>query len=183
MKSTMSKYKSKMAKDMPKTNVLNKIVLFYALIFTIPLLLDHTSINVWFTGIAVNCVLFVSCFYLSKKALLPLVIFPSIAMAMKGLLVEFLVFEVFSFIPFIWFGNLALVMLFKALAVEKKFNKKISVLIAAFSKALLIGGFAYIFYVKLNLTSSFLIAMSLMQIVTALIGGFLALGIYHYQSK
>lgn len=171
---------SKKAKSFTQTS-LKHVLIFYSLAFIIPLILNPSPTSIWFTGIAVNATLISACFYLNKSSLIPLSILPSVGMATRGIAIGFVPFGQLTFLPFIWIGNLALVFLFKSLSFKKGMNRSVALLLSVIAKVFIIFTSAYMIYSINSLSQTFLNAMGLMQVVSALTGGFLALGIQKFK--
>lgn len=144
--------------------------------FFIPFMLQHPQIII---GIFVNILLIVGATYLKGHKILPLIVLPSIGVLTAGILFDTYTIFLLYLIPFIWLGNIIYVYTYKYFNV-KNYNLKnnfLGLLIASILKAgfLLI---ATLILVKLGLVPEiFLIATGLLQLVTALVGGVIAIGI------
>lgn len=146
-------------------------VLLYATAFALPFMVTHPQLAV---GSAVNAMLFLAAARLPNKYLIPLAVLPSIAAVLRGVVfgpyTPFLTF----FLPLIWLGNLALVLVFRKFVDLPELARVIA---AAALKAALLFAAATV-YVNLNLVPAmFSEAMGLIQLETALLGGLAALGI------
>lgn len=144
--------------------------------FITPFMVGHPQ---WLVGTLVNTCLFSSAFFLPKKYILPIAIFPSLGVLARGLvfgpLTSFLVY----FLPFIWMGNIVLIVAFRGLFSKVKYFN--SLLIASALKFAVLFGVANL-YLSLHLVPKmFLQTMGLFQLLTAMAGGiiaFLILNIY-----
>lgn len=135
----------------------------------------------WLTGTLVNCLLVLAGLALSRRALALTVILPSLgALAHGALFGPFTPFLVF-FLPVIWMGNALFVSSQCFLA--RFLSAPQSVLAGALLKTALLYGVALL-YVNLHwVPPPFLVAMGAIQFVTALAGGWMALGILSFSSK
>jgi hypothetical protein len=155
---------------------IESMVFSRAVIFTIisvvsfftSFLLGHPQ---WLVGTIVNAGLFLSAIYLPKKYFLPIAIFPSLGVLARGLVFgPFTAFLIY-FLPFIWAGNLVLILLFRFIYSKIFHNFGIAAITSAIVK------FAVLFltanaYFKFNFAPAvFLQLMGLNQLATALAGG------------
>jgi len=138
--------------------------------FAIPFLVSGPQ---WLTGTAVNCLLFLAAAKLSSRNTWPVIILPSLGAVGHGMLFgPFTLFLVF-FLPFIWAGNWLLARSFASL--RESFSPVIAMSLSSLIKASLLFGFALV-YVRLGLVPAmFLTSMSVVQLITALAGGVIAL--------
>jgi len=152
--------------------------------FLIPLLLSYPQ---WFVRIIVNCTLIMTAMHLKGHYLIPPIILPSIGQSIKGIFLGFFIFQNILILPFIWVGNYAYVCLFRKLAHGREMHPFQAISLAAIGKTAIIFIPAVILYQMNQLTSFGLYILGPMQIATALIGGFTALGlndsITHFFSK
>ncbi|MEK7664636.1 MAG: hypothetical protein AAB361_00675 [Patescibacteria group bacterium] len=80
----------------------------FSLSFFVPFFLGHPQ---WLVGTIVNACLFLTAIFLPKKFFLPLIIFPSLGVLARGLVFgPFTPFLIY-FLPFIWLGNLVLILI------------------------------------------------------------------------
>lgn len=162
---------------------------FSALAFCAPFLLGHPQ---WFVGTIVNAVLFLSAIFLPKKLYLPIIIFPSLGVLARGIVfgpfTSFLVY----FLPFIWLGNLILIVLFKKVFEgEKEFKIKgrvidfintkyvFAVFCAATAKFLFLLVVSNIYLGTGIAPKIFVSTMGLNQLATALAGGLISFLIFY----
>ncbi|MGV8176422.1 MAG: hypothetical protein ACP5NX_01320 [Candidatus Bilamarchaeaceae archaeon] len=151
-----------------------KITLFTTLAFAVPFVFPEPQL---LTGIVVNALLVLSALNVRNgKKLLPIVMLPSIAAAMRGALFGPFAIALVYMIPFIWAGNWILVSAVRVL----RENYAKSILVGAFAKS------AFLFLCAFALSSfglvpsAFLFAMGALQLVTAGCGGILAKGVQAY---
>ena len=144
-------------------------VAFSVLSFVTPFSLGQPQ---WLVGTIVNTCLFLAAIFLPKKFFIPLAIFPSLGVLARGIIFgPFTLFLVY-FLPFIWLGNLILILVFKTLD-GKSFGLKylIFVFCAAGAKYLLLMATANIYFKFHLVPGIFLQAMGINQLLTALAGG------------
>jgi hypothetical protein len=151
----------------------------------------------WLIGAIVNAILFSAVLFLPKKYWLPLIIFPSLGVLARGLIFGPLTFFLIYFLPFVWLGNFALVLVFekslnyfKINTTNKNYshileNKRIPDIKYLF--AVLLAGvakFAFLFltanlYFNLKVVPKiFVTSMGLNQLQTALAGGVISILIF-----
>jgi len=144
--------------------------IFY-LSFFVPFFLGRPQ---WLIGTIVNTCLFLAVIFLPKKFFLPLIILPSLGVLARGLVFgPFTPFLIY-FLPFIWLGNLVLIIVFKKLYSLYSFNYFISVFIASASKYLFLLAVASIYFKFHIVPQMFLQAMGTNQLFTALAGGIIS---------
>ncbi|MFH0870610.1 MAG: hypothetical protein V1866_06170 [archaeon] len=142
-------------------------------IFAVPFLLGHPQLLV---GIIVNAALILGATYVKGHKMLPLIMLPSIAVLIRGMIFgPFTVFLLYM-MPFIWLGNAIYAYAFRYLQF-RKLNSILSVGIAATMKAALLFGAAFVLVKMSILPTIFLTAMGVLQLATALLGGLLAIGV------
>jgi len=148
-------------------------ILVPVLAFLVPLLVAGPQ---WLTGTLVNCLLILASLTLSGRALALIIVLPSLgALAHGALFGPFTPFLAF-FLPVIWVGNFLFVRSFTFL--RQSIPSFVSVVLSAVLKALLLYA-AALFYVQLHwVPAPFLISMGIIQFVTALAGGWMAVGIF-----
>lgn len=141
--------------------------------FFVPFSLGHPQ---WLVGTVVNTCLFLGALYLPKKYFLPLAILPSLGVLARGAVFgPFTLFLVY-FLPFIWLGNLVLILAFKGLF--SKFGFFLSGFAAGLAKFIFLLAAANIYFYFHVVPSLFLQAMGLNQLATALAGGLTAFLIF-----
>lgn len=148
------------------------IAIFMALslaAFFVPFTLGHPQ---WLVGSAVNAALFLAAAYLPKKYFIPLAILPSLGVLSRGLVFGPLTMFLVYFLPFIWIGNLILILVFSNSFPSFGFLKSIVLAAAAKFLALILTA---TLYVKFSIAPAiFLNLMGTNQLATALAGGVLA---------
>lgn len=140
-----------------------------SLSFAVPFFLGDSQ---FVTGALVNVALFSSAFLLPRKLFLPIIVFPSLGVLSRGLLFGSLTSFLVFFLPFIWLGNLSLILVFKK--AFPHFGYIPSVLSAALIKLLVLFSFANLFFKSNIIPELFLKAMGINQLITACLGGLLA---------
>lgn len=138
--------------------------------FAIPLFVSGPQL---LTGSLVNCFLFLSTSYSSKKTQATVIILPSIAAILNGVIFNKFTPFLAIFLPFIWIGNWILVQTFK----KKSF---LNVLLSAFLKSMFLFLFAFMFFKLSIVPKLFLQAMGVFQFITAVVGGIVFLGINRF---
>jgi hypothetical protein len=147
---------------------LAKVLVFVAICivaFFTPFSLGHPQ---WLVGTVVNTCLFLSAIFLPKKYFILLAILPSLGVLARGLVFGPFTFFLFYFLPFIWIGNLLLILTFK----------KFGFVVASFSKFLFLYLVANIYFNFNIVPKIFLTSMGLNQLATALVGGIIAFTIF-----
>ena len=144
--------------------------------FFVPFTLGHPQ---WLVGTVVNACLFLGAIYLPKRYYVPLAILPSLGVLTRGLIFGPFTLFLIYFLPFIWLGNLFLIIVFKKIfsgeagdLVYLKFG--LSVFSASVVKFLFLLLTANIYYGLHVVPKVFVYAMGLNQLATALAGGLLA---------
>jgi len=139
------------------------------LAFFTPFFLGHPQ---WLVGMAVNACLFLAATYLPRKYFIPLSILPSLGVLARGLVFGPLTMFLVYFLPFIWLGNLILILAFKGLFLRTGYIA--SAIVSAVAKFIFIFLIANIYFKLSVVPAVFLQAMGLNQLATALAGGFVA---------
>ena len=151
-----------------------ELVLYSIAVFIIPLLFPHPQL---LTGTLVNAFLIMGAMHFRGWKVLPLVILPSAAALLNGVLFgPFTIFIVYM-MPVIWIGNFVLVYLFKKLHIAQNMNYWATLGISAIAKSALLFSAAFIFVNLDILPAIFLTAMGILQLGTAIAGGIAAFGI------
>ncbi len=145
-----------------------RITLLSLFAFLVPILFSQITLfpNQLLIGTIVNAILAYSALRFNTWKSLPIILLPSI-----GTLVSGIVFGQFSFfllylIPSIWLGNYILFLFIKRYTNNKMFTTTI----ASIVKTGIIFGFTLILYFIGIIPSMFLIPMSIIQLVTSIIG-------------
>ncbi|MCF7798801.1 hypothetical protein K9M74_02770 [Candidatus Woesearchaeota archaeon] len=153
--------------------------------FFIPFILGHPQLLV---GIVVNTALVVAALRLRMIQTIPIIILPSIATILRGLLFGPYSTIVVMMIPFIWAGNLVFVLLIKLVAKKIKQQQvktnvrtiqesiKTITVLASIKAAVISTG--ALFLVLLNVMPvALIVAFSIMQLITAGIGASIGLAL------
>lgn len=130
--------------------------------FFVPFALGHPQ---WLVGTIVNACLFLGAAYLPKKYFIPLAVLPSLGVLARGLVFGPLTLFLVYFLPFIWLGNLVLILSFK----------RFGFIGAACAKFLFLFLLANIYFRLSVVPAVFISLMGLNQLATALSGGLIAL--------
>jgi len=144
-----------------------EFTLYSLLSFFIPFLIASPQ---WLIGILVNFFLIRAAIHFRLKYVLPLVFLPSLGVLLSGVIFSTTSSFFYVFLPFIWFSNLLFIFSYRYFIK----NKFLSSILSSFLK------FGFLFIVSLilvfvfNFPKSFLIAMGVLQLITALSGSFLA---------
>ena len=127
------------------------------------------------TGSVINMLLFIGAKTLTRRQLAALIVLPSLGALMNGVLFASLTPYLIYLMPFIWLSNGVLIWLYQIL--HKKFSQTLSIGIAAVAKTLVLFLVAQVMFGVGMVPVIFLTAMGVVQLVTALAGGMLALGV------
>lgn len=134
----------------------------------IPFLLGHPQLLV---GSVINMILTLVALNLSWKKALPIILLPSLAVALRGAVFgPFTVFLLYL-TPFIWLGN----SLFVGAIKKFKRNNVVAVVLSSLLKAGFLYLSAFLLFKLGVIPKIFLTAMGVFQLYTALIGGSSAL--------
>jgi hypothetical protein len=150
--------------------------------FFLPFILGHPQILV---GVIVNTMLVVGATYLKGHKILPLMLLPSIGVLTAGMIFGIYTMFLLYLIPFIWLGNAIYVYAYKHVSFKESGwkNNVLGVGIASMLKAGFLFGMTFLLVQLAIVPSVFLTAMGVLQLVTALIGGVLAVGIVKGREK
>jgi hypothetical protein len=150
-----------------------ELILYSTAVFLIPLLFSHPQM---LTGTLVNAFLIMAALHFKGWKAAPIVILPSVAAVLSGVLFgPFTIFIVYM-MPIIWIGNFVLVYLFKYLYMIKSLNYWAALGGAAVAKSALLFGAAFILVNASVIPAMFLTAMGILQLGTAIAGGIVAFG-------
>lgn len=162
-------------KIMAKPNEMIELLVYSAAALLVPFLLGHPQLLV---GILVNTSLVLAALNLKNYKVLPVALLPSMGVIARGLIFgPFTVFLVYM-VPFIWIGNLILVIL-----VQKISNKSLAFILGAVVKAAFLYTVAILLIKMGVLPKVFSTSMGVIQLYTALAGGVLALVIQGLKNK
>ncbi|MDD4049825.1 MAG: hypothetical protein PHX47_02335 [Candidatus ainarchaeum sp.] len=135
--------------------------------FFLPFLIGHPQ---WLIGTLVNFFLIRAALHFKFKYLLPLLFLPSLGVLSAGIIFSTNTSFLLYYLPFIWLSNLVFIFSYRRFINNKWFSSVISSVIK-FS-LLFIVSLAFVFI--LNFPKVFLINMGVLQLITALLGSFLA---------
>lgn len=139
----------------------------------IPFLLGHPQLLV---GAVVNMILALAAFNLSWKKTLPIILLPSLAVALRGVVFGPLTLYLLYLTPAIWLGNSIFVHLIKRMDE----HKIAGIILSSLAKACFLFLITFVL-VKIGIVPKlFLTAMGVFQLATAIIGGALALAIQQF---
>jgi hypothetical protein len=138
--------------------------------FVVPFLVSGPQ---WLTGTLVNSFLFLAAIKLSERTVWLVVILPSIGALFHGVLFgKFTPFLAF-FLPFIWIGNLLLARSFLLFA--ESMPSALAVVLSSLLKAGVLYLSALVYFRLQWVPAPFLVSMGVIQLTTALLGGWLSL--------
>jgi len=163
-----------------KSLAITKLQILFAasLSFVVPFLLSQAQIP---TGIFVNALLYLSVLFLPASTRLPIILFPSLAALSRGIVFGGFTPFLLAFVPVIWLGNWLLTVSFETFL--SRAGMLLSGILSAVIKVLVLFLTAIVF-VRLQIVPKiFLTSMGTMQLITALGGFVVALGIYHFVSS
>jgi len=148
-------------------------VISYSLIaFALPFILGHPQ---WLVGTIVNAFLMRCAISFRLKSALPVIIFPSLGVLCAGLLFGGYTSLLLFFIPVIWIGNLGYGLGYKYFLQNKKISRWCCPTIAAFFKAGILFSYALLMVFGFGFPAMFLTTMGIIQLITALSGGYIGL--------
>ena len=143
---------------------------FVCVLFFLPLLLAGPQLLVWSI---VNLLLIAAVRKLSRSKARPLAFIPSIAAVLHGVIFwPFTIFLVYM-MPAIWIGNLMLMYIVSHIS-----RQRLGILMWSIIKAGLLFFIAFVLVQNSFLPTIFLKAMGILQLATALIGGYILFGIH-----
>jgi len=157
-----------------------EFLLYASAVFLIPLFLGHvTTIPTQIiVGSLVNAFLVLGALYFGTKKILPLIILPSIAALLTGVIFGPMSFYLLYLMPFIWVANIIYIYTIKRMKLTMQKNYFISLITASSAKALFLFSATFaLFYFSL-VPEVFLTAMGLLQFITAILGGCIAFVVY-----
>lgn len=148
-----------------------ELVIFSLVSFVIPIFFGHPQLLI---GTIINAILFRSALTTKFQRIIPLIMLPSIGALVGGALFGGFTPFLIYFMPMIWAGNALYVLTAKFISKKIKKNFGGNVLLASLFKSALLFGSAFIMVTFFGFPSMFLIAMGIMQVYTALMGGAIA---------
>lgn len=155
-----------------KDEIVSLDIFLPLLAFLIPILISGPQI---ITGTLVNCLLFLSATQSSKKITSMTIVLPSIGALTHGVLFGQFTPFLFYFLPFIWLGNYLLILGFAK--TYNKFSSPTAIVTSSVLKFLVIYFSALLYFNFQIVPKLFLSSMGLIQLLTAIFGGTVALSI------
>ena len=143
--------------------------LIYLLSFSIPFLLQGPQLLV---GSTINFILILGVSLYNIKLLIPALILPSVSVYIYNVLFQGATGFLLYLIPFIVISNVIYLVIFKKIKIDY-----LDISLAAILKAAFLFVCTYILTKTIDLPEIFLTVMGINQLITALIGGFLAKGV------
>jgi len=140
--------------------------------FVVPFYLGYPQ---WLVGTLVNAFLFLSVVFLPKNLFFPLIVLPSLGVLARGVIFGSLTPFLIYFLPFIWLGNLILILSFRKMY---NFNYIFSLIASATAKFLFLTLIANIYFRFSIVPQMFLQTMGILQFLTALAGGIISLIVF-----
>jgi hypothetical protein len=157
-----------------------EFVLYALVCFLVPFFFSKSQI---FTGIVVNAALVLAALNLKGLKLLPIILMPSIGVLAAGVIFGALTPALLYMIPFIWVANAVIVIAVKELFLKRKINRFATLGIGAGAKTLLLFGAAFALFSFGTVPALFLTTMGVMQLMTAISGGMIALGVHEAKKQ
>ena len=145
---------------------------FSVLSFIVPFFLAGPQ---WLTGTIINTCLFLTAVFLPKKFFFPLAVFPRLAVLARGIIFGSFTPFLAYFLPFIWLGNLILILVFKKLYQKISYSGYLlSAVLASSAKFVFLLAVANAYFDFQLVPAVFLQAMGINQLFTALAGGLIS---------
>jgi len=159
--------KNKWLSEYQKENILFYLYTFGLLI--VPMIITNQLI----IGTIVNALLIGSAIKFKTKKVLVLSVVPSIAAFSAGVLFGSITHQVLLMLPFIWMGNVLLMILVRKLNVDFRKNYFYTLIASATGKTILLFTIALVLF-TINLVPILaLTAFGILQFATAIMGGIL----------
>ena len=165
--------------DLNEMNQNTEMLIYAAIALLVPLLFRQPQLLV---GSLVNAILISSALNLKMSKIIPTILLPSVSAFLGGYLFGPMNLSLLYIIPFIWVGNLILVKIFKILKVEKNQNYFLVAVTGSVLKSVFIFTAVFLFVKFTNVGEGLLFSLASLQIVTALIGSFMAFGVQKARS-
>ncbi len=132
--------------------------------FVFPFLLSGSQL---FMGTMINMTLLGGALYLKGKKLIPLIVLPSLGVLSRGIIFGPMTIFLVFMLPFIWIGNSILIFSVKLFHLKLKKSYVFSSVFGSGLKFAFLFSSALVLYVLGIIPAPFLIAMGLMQLITA----------------
>lgn len=146
--------------------------------FALPFFLTHPQLLL---GILVNALLLISAIFLPFSLTIPVALMPSLAAFSRGALFGPSTHFLYYVLPFIWFGNLTLIYLFKRIGKDK--NYFLALFLAAAGKTTVLFLPTFLMVKIKILPAPFLQTIGYLQFFTAMAGGILAYALLRFYRK
>ncbi len=143
-----------------------QLPLLYALSFSIPFFVQGPQLLV---GSLINFLLILSISEYKFKEIIPVLILPSLSVYLHGLLFTGATNFLLYLIPFIAISNALYVLVFKYIKTDY-----LNIYCATFFKTVFLFTCTYVLFRTIGLPQAFLSAMGIMQFVTGITGGIIA---------
>lgn len=152
-----------------KTQLLKPEIAFPLIAFVVPLVVSGPQL---LTGTIINSILYVSAVKLKPGQWFLVALIPSVSALAHNMLFGPQTMFLLYFLPMIWLGNLALMTIYKKSATITPFP--VAVLSSSLLKTAILY-FSSLIYFQLHLVPKiFITSMGILQLVTAIAGGFFA---------
>jgi len=148
-----------------------ELIIYSLLAFGLPFIISHPQ---WIIGVLVNFFLIRGSIYFEFRCIIPIIVLPSIGVFVAGVIFGTNTSYLLYFIPIIWISNLILVLSYKYFRFNKHQNIWITPVIISVLKTTVLFSFALIVVYLFNFPKVFLISMGFIQLITALLGAYLA---------
>lgn len=143
---------------------LGEFSLYSVFSFFVPFLLSGPQL---FLGAMVNISLLGGALYVKGRKLLPLIVLPSLGVLSRGVIFGPLTIFLLYMLPFIWIGNTILIFSVKFFYLKLKKSYVFASVFGSGLKFAFLFFSASVLYALGVVPASFLVAMGLMQLVTA----------------
>lgn len=171
------KYVNEVDVNYTRLNENLQVVLFSVVSFFLPYFLSHPQVLV---GAVVNMMLILGAQNVKGHKMWPVILLPSLGVLTSGMLFGSFTFYLVYFIPLIWASNAILVFGYKYFRFKRRQNVLLSVSPAIVLKVLLLTVYATVLVSLGVVPDKFMMAMSGLQLGTAIIGAVLATGTTHF---
>lgn len=148
--------------------------------FSVPFFIGQPQLIV---GTIVNAALILSALHFKNYKVMPVILLPSLAVLMRGLIFGPFTYFLIYTIPFIWMGNSALVYVIKRLYLGAGWNKNLALAISICAKVLILYLSATLLIRFGVLPKVFAISMGVLQLYTAVAGSLVVLLLEFFQNK
>jgi hypothetical protein len=144
-----------------------EFILYAILSFSLPFLIGHPQ---WLIGILVNFFLIRAAIYFKFKYIVPLLFLPSLGVFTAGVIFGMNTNYLLYYLPFIWFSNFIFISSYRYFIK----NKWLASFYSSAIKTGLLFIITLLFVFVFSFPKVFLVNMGYLQLITAIIGSFLA---------